>query len=180
MLTGVRHSGVIPLGLVLFAVVLSACGDPGVREADENSQDVDYGTALSPVVSAMEQSLQIVEDTMTSIATNTTRYVNGEISESHMRLQMADGGVIFTREGMVQEAILEKIAGISPPTRAERYHELMLEYAVLRKDATKLMGEALVNEEKKIMVAATDMQERADLKNKEVVEEGLRLGYSHE
>jgi hypothetical protein len=196
MLSGMRHTAVLVLGLVLV-VVVSACGDTQPlqdieatvepkREAtvgteaqntEENSEYVDYGAALSPVMSTMEQSLQVVEDTIFGIVTETTRHANGEVSDSHMRVLLADAAVSVTREGVLLEVIVEEIAGISPPSKAERYHELLLEYAGLRKNATKLFGEAYGGN-LTVMVELADITVRADSKNKELVEEGLRIGYS--
>ena len=142
-----RYKALVAMGFVLLAVVM-ACGDtqplqdieatvepkpeatvgPEAQNVEKNSEDVDYGTASFPVMSAMETSLQVLEDTLIRIGTETTRYANGEVSDSHMRVQLADAAVIVTGEGVILEAIIEEIARISPPSKAERYHELLLEY----------------------------------------------------
>lgn len=172
MLAVRRHTVVLVLGFVLFAVMLAACGGgPSDAEIEAN-----YAAALSPVVSDMEQSLQIVQDNLEKIGDEVTLWANDEVSESHMRVLLADTSVVFIREGVVLETIIQKIGKISPPPKAERYHELLLEYARLRQDGTKLTAEATGKTDLEVWQDAVEIHIRADLKNKEAVEEGVRAG----
>ena len=70
---------------------------------------------------------------------------------------------------------MKKMATISSPPEAKRYHELLLEYAGLRRDASLAVGRALGNRDTEALTEATELNVRADLKNKEVVSEGLRV-----
>ncbi len=77
MFTGMRHTAVLVLGCVLLAVMLAACGGgPSDAEIEAN-----YAAALSPVVSEMEQSLQIVQDTLEKLGDEVTRWANDEVCQ---------------------------------------------------------------------------------------------------
>ena len=73
MLVTMRYTALLALGCVLLAVMLAACGGgPSDAEIEAN-----YAAALSPVVSDMEQSLQIVQDTLEKIGSDKAFFPSG-------------------------------------------------------------------------------------------------------
>jgi len=162
-----RYKALGVLSCALILTIFSACGG--------GDSLGDYVEELTPLMSSLEQSLQIVEDALNSNVTEATRLINDEVSEDQARLVLLNSSVVLIREAIVQDKIIAQLIEVSPPHEADRYHELLLEYAGLRRDSARLMGESIINNDSKAMVEAADVTVRADLKNKEVVEEGQSL-----
>ena len=186
MLATIPRKPIACLGSILVALAATACGGAAEPAPDGPSADLE---AISPIVSSLGESLEVVEDQVAVIkrASLESTYVGvggggtGVGPEGLMKV-FTDGAAVLAQQGTTLEGLEGQIAQISSPKDARRYHELLAEYIDIKKEGVRELGRQL--ERQDILCCLTwalgDWEQRTDkaaVTKDEIAAEARRLGY---
>ena len=187
MLATVPRKAIACLGSMLVVLAVTACGGGTAEPAPAGPSP--YVEAISPIVSSIGPSLELVEAQLAAVETAMleSAYVvpgtggQGTGPEDLMRF-FTDGAAVLAQEATKLEALEEQIAQISPPKEAREYHELLAEYVGMKKEGARAVGRWFERQDVLccITIALSDWErqsEKADVTKDEFNAEARRLGY---
>ena len=178
MLATIPRKALVSLGTVLVALAITACGGETAEVADQST----YVETVSPVVSALVQSLGVVEGQLDAMNKASNEFSDrGQAPDELIKIYL-DAAAVFDQEATTLAGLEEQVAEMPRPKDATLYTELLSEYVGMKQFEVKRLAEEFTRRDILCCVGSTlgrwnGQSEVAAVKKDEINAEAQRLGY---